>query len=295
MSFRAGKCFPEDVLLTKDKGEEAVERVILITGASSGIGKACARHLAERGYRVYGTSRKITGDDPVENGSVCMIWMDVNDDRSVISGIDRVLQDAGRLDVVVNNAGFGIAGAIEDTSIEEAKALFETNLFGVLRVCRAVLPKMRGQGSGTIVNISSLAGRIGLPYQGLYSATKFAVEGLTEALRMEAKPFGIKVVLIEPGDFRTGFTDNRVHTAASTEDSAYQERFQRTLRVAESDEEKGSSPEKIARLLYRILQDSSPKVRYSTGEVLQRAAAIIKGILPSKLFEWGLMKYYKAR
>jgi NAD(P)-dependent dehydrogenase (short-subunit alcohol dehydrogenase family) len=295
MSFRAGKCFPEGVLLTKGKGEEAVERVILITGASSGIGKVCARHLAERGYRVYGTSREITGDDPVEDGSVRMLRMDVNDDRSVASGIDRVLQDEGRLDVVVNNAGFGIAGAIEDTSIEEAKALFETNLFGLLRVCRAVLPKMRRQGSGTIVNISSLAGRIGLPYQGLYSATKFAVEGLTEALRMEVKPFGIKVVLIEPGDFRTGFTANRVHTAASKEDSAYQERFQRTLKVAESDEEKGSSPERIARLLHRILQKPSPKVRYSTGEASQRAAAILKGILPSKLFEWGLMKYYKVR
>jgi NAD(P)-dependent dehydrogenase (short-subunit alcohol dehydrogenase family) len=272
-----------------------VERVILITGASSGIGKACARYLAERGYRVYGTSRKIAGDDTVEDGSVRMIRMDVNDDRSVSSGIARVLQDAGRLDVVVNNAGFGIAGAIEDTSIEEAKDLFETNLFGLLRVCRTVLPKMREQGAGTIVNISSLAGRIGLPYQGLYSATKFAVEGLTEALRMEVKPFGIKVVLIEPGDFCTGFTANRVHTAASKEDSAYRERFQRTFKVAESDEGRGSSPEKIARLLHQILQNPSPKVRYSTGEALQRAAAVIKGILPSKLFEWGLMKYYKAQ
>lgn len=293
MSFRAGKCSPEDVLLPKGKGEEAVERVVLITGASSGIGKACARHLAERGYRVYGTSRKITSDDPVEDGSVRMIRMDVNDDRSVASGIDQVLQDAGRLDVVVNNAGFGIAGAIEETSIEEVRALFETNLFGLLRVCQTVLPKMREQGSGIIVNISSLAGRIGLPYQGLYSATKFAVEGLTEALRMEMKPFGIKVILIEPGDFRTGFTNNRVYT--SKEDSAYQERFQRALKVAESDEEGGSSPERIARLLYRILQNSSPKVRYSTGEASQRAAAILKGILPSKLFEWGLMKYYKVQ
>ena len=283
------------MLLTKGKGEEAVERVVLITGASSGIGRACARYLAEHSYRVYGTSRKITGNGPVEDGSVRMIRMDVNDDRSVASGIDQVLRDAGRLDVVANNAGFGIAGAIEETSIEEVRALFETNLFGLLRVCRAVLPKMRGQGSGTIVNISSLAGRIGLPYQGLYSATKFAVEGVTEALRMEVKPFGIKVILIEPGDFRTGFTDNRVHTAASKEDSAYQERFQRALKVAESDEESGSSPERIARLLYRILQDSSPKVRYSTGEASQRAAAILKGILPSKLFEWGLMKYYKVQ
>jgi NAD(P)-dependent dehydrogenase (short-subunit alcohol dehydrogenase family) len=265
MSFRAGKCSPEDVLLPKGKGEEAVERVVLITGASSGIGKACARHLAERGYRVYGTSRKITSDDPVEDGSVRMIRMDVNDDRSVASGIDQVLQDAGRLDVVVNNAGFGIAGAIEETSIEEVRALFETNLFGLLRVCQT----------------------------GLYSATKFAVEGLTEALRMEMKPFGIKVILIEPGDFRTGFTNNRVYT--SKEDSAYQERFQRALKVAESDEEGGSSPERIARLLYRILQNSSPKVRYSTGEASQRAAAILKGILPSKLFEWGLMKYYKVQ
>ncbi len=224
-----------------------------------------------------------------------MIRMDVNDDQSVAAAIDRVLQDAGRLDVVVNNAGFGFAGAVEDTSIEEVRALFETNLFGVLRVCRAALPTMREQGSGTIVNISSIAGRIGLPYQGLYSATKFAVEGVTEALRMEVRPFGIKVILIEPGDFHTGFTGNRKYTVASEKNPAYQERFQRAIKVAESDEESGSSPERIARLLYRILQKSSPKVRYSVGAASQRAAAVLKGILPSKLFEWGLMKYYKVK
>lgn len=268
-----------------------MERVVLITGASSGIGEACARHLAKRGYLVYGTSRHPSG----EEGLFRMIRMDVDDDRSVASGIAQVLQDAGRLDVIVNNAGFGFAGAIEDTSIEEVRALFETNLFGLLRVCWTVLPRMREQGSGTIVNISSLAGRIGLPYQGLYSATKYAVEGLTEALRMEVRPFGINVVLIEPGDFCTGFTSNRRYTTASKENPAYRERFQRAIKVAESDEMKGSSPERIARVLDRILRERSPKVRYSVGAPSQRMAVVLKKALPGKLFEWGLMKYYKVR
>ncbi len=269
-----------------------MNRVVLITGASSGIGKACAERLADEGDRVYGTSRhpgqEATGSWPR------LITMDVDDDESVAAAVEEVVQAQGQLDVVVNNAGFGIAGAVEDTSIEEAKALFETNLFGVMRVCRAVLPLMRERRQGTIVNISSLGGRIGLPYQGLYSATKFALEGLTEALRMEVQSFGIKVVLIEPGDFRTGFTDNRLYAALARERSPYQEGFKRTIRVVESDERNGSSPEEIGRLLTRILSRSSPRARYSAGGLSQRAAAVLKGLLPSRTFEWMLMKYYKV-
>jgi NADP-dependent 3-hydroxy acid dehydrogenase YdfG len=165
-------------------------RVVLITGASSGIGQACARHLARQGYQVFGTSRRPQGgaDEPFE-----MIPMDVTDEDSVRQGVATVLARAGRLDVVVNNAGFGFGGAVEDTSIDEARELFETNLFGMLRVCRAVLPHLRERRAGTIVNVSSLAGLIGQPFVGMYCATKFATEGLTEALRMEVRPFGIHV------------------------------------------------------------------------------------------------------
>ena len=269
-----------------------MNRVVLITGASSGIGKACADRLASDGDIVYGASRHPSDEATAPN--LHLIAMDVNSDESVAAAIDGIVRAEGRIDVVVNNAGFGIAGSVEDTSIEEAKALFETNFFGMLRVCKAVLPVMRRARQGRIVNISSLGGRIGLPYQGLYSATKFAVEGMSEALRMEVHQFGIRVIMIEPGDFRTGFTKNRRYVSASQRGSAYEGSFERTIEVAEKDEQGGSSPERIANLLVRILASRRPKVRYSVGGMSQRAAAVLKQILPSRTFEWALMKYYRV-
>jgi len=219
--------------------------------------------------------------------------MDVTRDESVHQAVDFIVREAGRLDVVVNNAGFGVAGAVEDTSIEEAKAQLETNFFGVLRVCRAVLPMMRAQGEGLIVNISSLGGIIALPFQALYSASKFAVEGLTEALRMEVRPFGIRVTLVEPGDMRTEFTARRVRVAASGEGSAYRSFFERVIRVVEEDEQHGGSPEAVAILLERILRSPNPAPRYRVGPAFQRLAAVLKGVMPGRLFEWALMKYYR--
>jgi len=237
------------------------QRVVLITGASTGIGKACADHLHQRGYRVYGTSRN-PSPGPASAGFE-VLKMDVDVDSSVARGIEWVLEREGRLDVLVNNAGFGIAGSIEDTSIEEAKAQFETNFFGVLRVCRAVLPIMREQRAGYIVTIGSLAGRVGWPFQGLYSASKYALEGLTEALRLEVRPFGIHVVLIEPGDFNTTFTARRQRAVASLQNPAYRARYETALKIAEADERKGAHPLKIARLLENIIQDPAPRLRYT--------------------------------
>lgn len=269
------------------------KRVVLITGASSGLGQACAERLARGGDRVYGTSRAPQKSTPL--AGVEMLAMNLDDDRSVGGAVERMLRAEGRLDVVINNGGFGFGGPVEETSLEEAKAIFETNLFGVLRVCRAVLPTMRQRRSGTIVNVSSLGGRIGLPFQGLYSATKFALEGMSEALRMEAKPFGVRVVLVEPGDFRTGFTQNRrTVDGFDAVASPYKERSLRAIRIAETDERNGSPPEAVARLVERVLNRPHPRVRYPVGARSQRAAAALKGILPSRLFEWGLMKYYKV-
>lgn len=265
-------------------------RVVLVTGASSGIGRACAVQLAIDGDHVYGTSRRVAVDAPP---GVTMLPMDVTDEESIAAGVARILNTDGRIDVVINNAGTGIGGAIEDTTIADAKALFDTNFFGALRVCHAVLPTMRAQQAGTIINISSLAGRIGLPFQGMYSATKFALEGLTEALRMEVRPFRIRVVLIEPGDFRTGFTSNRRLTAPP--DSPYQERMQRALHVAEADEMNGAEPEMVARLVERILRTPSPRVRYTVGGASQRMAAGLKRVFPSRVFEWGLRHYYRIQ
>ena len=263
-------------------------KVVLITGASSGIGKVCAQHLHAQGFQVYGASRSL------QPGSrdYATTPMDVNDDASVIRGVSEIIDREGRLDVVINCAGFGIAGAVEDTSLEEAKAQFETNFFGVLRVCKAALPTMRRQHSGLIINISSIAGLISVPFQGFYSASKFAVEGLTEALRLEVSPFGIRVVLIEPGDFQTEFSAHRRKVLHSENSTAYRDQLAKALSVSEKDESKGHAPITIARLIERIIRNPSPKLRYSVGPLFERLTPALKSILPYKLTEWLTMKYF---
>lgn len=265
-------------------------RVVLITGASSGIGKACAEHLHKLGYRVYGTSRSVQQVNPK---SFEMIQMDVDSDNSVKDGINLILEKEGKLDVVVNNAGFGIAGSVEDTSIEEARAQLETNFFGVFRVCKAVLPIMRKQKSGYIINISSIGGLVSLPFQGLYSASKFAVEGMTEALRMEIKGFGINVVLIEPGDLHTEFTSHRRKILQLQKNSVYSEKFNSAIQVVESDETHGDNPDKAAYLVERIINTKTPCFRYTVGPIVERIAILLKKILPQSVFEWIVMKSYK--
>ena len=275
------------------------QAVVLVTGASSGIGRACAIRLSQKGYHVFGTTRR--APDQVESDLrqsldaahlLDVVTMDVDDDDSVIRELGSVVERAGRLDAVVNCAGFGIAGAVEETSDEEARAIFETNLFGILRVCRAAIPIMRTQGSGMIINVSSIGGRIGLPFQGFYSATKFALEGLTEALRMETRGFGIRAVLIEPGDFCTGFTESRYLVKKSQTSDAYRVAQKHVLSIVEKDERGGAAPDSIARLVSRILSKRSPRVRYTVGPVAQKLAAALKNVLPSKWFEWVLSKYY---
>ncbi len=271
-------------------------KVILITGASSGLGRACANHLAGLGHHVYGTSRRAAfPESSAERGSPQMIPMDVCDDASVVAAVEFVLGAEGRLDVLVNNAGVGIAGAVEDTSPQEAKELFETNFFGVHRVCRAVLPTLRQQGSGLIVNISSLGGLVTIPFQGFYSASKFAIEALSDALRMELMPLGIGVAMIEPGDFKTGFTDNRVLSSLSGSNPTYQNRCRRAVAVMEHDERHGADPGELARTLARIIDERSPRARYTVGMFSQRLMVRLRSVLPPRLFEKGLMAYYKIK
>jgi NAD(P)-dependent dehydrogenase (short-subunit alcohol dehydrogenase family) len=219
-----------------------------------------------------------------------MIPMDVDNDRSVTEGVDCVLAKAGRVDAVINNAGWGLMGAIEDTSIEEAKAQMETNFFGALRVCRAVLPVMRRQGHGYIVNISSLAGIVGLPFSGMYSASKFALEGLSESLRLETRRFGVRVVLIEPGDFRSGFPAARRLAEASATNEAYRDALQRARVAQEKDERNGPTPEPIAHLVEKMLRTPKPRTRYSVGLLSQRIVVPCKRLMPQRMFEWLLCR-----
>jgi NAD(P)-dependent dehydrogenase (short-subunit alcohol dehydrogenase family) len=264
-------------------GSATPKKVVLITGASSGIGKACAERLAANGWRVFGTARTLP--DSASMSGVEMIAMDVDDETSVQAGVAQVLAKAGRLDAVVNNAGFSLMGAVEDTAIDEAKAQFETNFFGALRVCRAALPALRATGGGYVINISSLAGVVGLPFSGLYSASKFALEGLSESLRHEVRPFGIRVVLIEPGDFRTQTTSKR-RVAAATQQGVYKAQFEKFKQKQDHDETTGPTPEPVARLVERILKLRNPSTRYSVGMLVQRIVVPLKCLLPQRLFEW---------
>lgn len=261
--------------------EKGSDDVVLITGARSGIGRACAEAMVERGYRVYGTSRTPPSEGPPD---LTFLEMDVDDAASVETGVRRILNETGRLDIVVNNAGFGYGGAVEDTSIEEAKALFETNVFGLLRVCHAVLPTMRAQRSGLIVNIGSIGGLMGLPYQGLYSASKFAVEGLSASLRMEVRPWHIDVVVLAPGDIKTPFTAHRRHTAASARSEVYQAAYARALARIEADEQQGADPAVVGRALVRIATARVRRPIYVVGPFYERLAVVARRLLPRGLF-----------
>ncbi len=264
-------------------------KVVIVTGASSGIGKIVAEFLQKRGMRVYGISRSIS---PSENLPF-VIRADITDDESVHKAINEVLEKEGAIDALINVAGFGIAGSVEDTSIEEAKLQFETNFFGTVRMVKEVLPVMRKQKSGHIINISSIGGIVGLPFQAFYSASKFAIEGYTEALWHEVKPFGIKVSLIEPGDFKTNFTQNRKKTRGSLIDKAYTERFLRCLSVMEKDEQNGADPKKIALLVNRIINSENPRLRYAVGPFAERLFISLKKFLPENLILFIFEKYYK--
>jgi NAD(P)-dependent dehydrogenase (short-subunit alcohol dehydrogenase family) len=262
--------------------EKENRRIVLVTGASSGIGLACATHLAERGFRVYGTSRRAAAGGVGPN-NVTMLTADVTDDRSVEQAVAQVLDREGRLDIVVNNAGMGIAGPVESTSTEQAREQFEVNFFGAFRVCRAVLPVMRSQRSGYIVNIGSIGGLLAIPFQSMYSASKFALEGLSESLRMEVRSFGIRVVIIEPGDHKTALTENRQFTGISGATEAYSPGFEAALVKTAHDEQSGPGPEQIAR---------HPRLRYVIGPAPQRGAVWLKRLLPYSILEYSLRTYY---
>ncbi|MBW2367905.1 MAG: SDR family oxidoreductase [Deltaproteobacteria bacterium] len=275
-------------------------RVVLITGASSGIGKACAQHLHGKGLKVYGTSRK--GPKPWEasaepsasdhSDSFEMLGIDVSNDDAVQGGIRYILEKEGRLDIVINNAGVGIAGALEDVSMEECRSVFETNLYGIIRVCQAVIPTMREQKSGYIINVGSLGGLFGMPFDSIYCASKHAVEGLTETLRMEIKQFGIKTVLIEPGDIDTGISSRTPSAEKAQTNPVYLDIFNKVCTAAVENESDGSPSETVALLVERIINTASPRLRYKVGPAFQKVTIPLKRILPQGAFEWIIMKNY---
>src|SRR5271165_1644806 len=257
-------------------------KVVLVTGASSGFGSAIARALAAKNYRVFGTAR---APGATASDGFTTLALDVTQDESVAACVSEVVSSAGRIDAVINNAGIGIAGAIEDTTAAEAQAQFETNFFGTHRVCRAVLPHLRAQRAGVIINMSSLAGRIALPFQAFYSATKFAIEAYTEALRMETRPFGIAVSMIEPGDFATSFTANRRMTAASIPASPYYDASVRAIAAMARDEQANHDLSPVIEAVETILECRRPALRYPRATALQRTFNALWPLLPQAVAE----------
>jgi len=244
--------------------------------------------MAGKGCTVYGTTRR----NDMEIPGIHVIRMDVTDAGSVDHAVDSVIQREGRIDVLINNAGMGIGGAIESFSDEEVKLQMDTNFTGLFRVTRAVLPHMRRQNSGKIINISSIGGVIGLPFQGLYSAAKFAIEGFSEALAMELRPWNIHVVLINPGDFKTGFTHARQVTKKDSDGSDYQPRVDKAVATMGKDEQGGCDPELIAKTVNKIIRAGKPHYRYIVGRFDQRLIARIRHLLPPGLVHWIIADHY---
>lgn len=271
------------------------KKVILLTGASSGLGKSTADYLSKKGHMIIGTSRNAAQPDDlsIENNTSfpLMLKMDITSEQSIKQVISFIQKEFGRIDVLINNAGCGISGPIEETPINQARELFNINFFGMLTVIQQVLPIMRKQQKGLIINLSSIGGVLGLPFQGLYSASKFAIEGLSEALRMEVHSYHIDVVLVEPGDFKTAFTKNRKKTLCSS--SPYTDSVNRSTSIFEHDEQHGSDPKKVAQTIEKIIHSAHPKLRYRVGSLSQRFAASLKGVISDRIVQWILMKYYK--
>lgn len=266
--------------------------VILITGATSGFGKVASGMLVSAGHTVYGTGRNVQ-EERREDG-VNMLRMDVTDTSSVRSAIEKVIAVTGRIDVLINNAGAGISGALELATDEEKRWQMETNFFGMTNVCACVLPYMRERRSGKIINISSIAGVVAVPYQGYYSASKFAVEGFSEALAVEIRRFGITVCVVEPGDFRTGFTASRKVSSVSASHPEYAASFERTMISVEKDETHGSDPRKLGRVLCRLVRSHRPPFRTLTGGFVQTAFARVSRILPGRLTQKLLRWFYSV-
>lgn len=266
-----------------------MNKIVVITGGSSGIGKAIGEFLQDKGFTVYGTSRN---PEKNTNSKIPLIALDVRDSSSIHRAIGEIIGKTGRIDILINNAGVGITGPIEELPTDEMRNNFETNFFGPIEMMKAVLPQMRSQKAGLIINITSIAGYMGLPYRGIYSASKGALELITEALRMETKSFGIQITNIAPGDFATNIAAGRYH-APVIKGSAYEKVYENILNEMNSHVDSGSNPNLMAEAVYKIIQSPNPKIHYKVGAFMQKFSIVLKRILPDKIYEKMLMNHYK--
>jgi len=265
-------------------------RVVLVTGGSSGIGKSIGMYLKSKGFIVYGTSRSL--DKHPDFSAFELLKLDVRDIASIKRAVEDIILKEGRLDVLVNNAGVGITGPIEETPYEEIAKAFETNFHGPINMVKAVLPQMRKQSSGLIINITSIAGYMGLPYRGIYSASKGALELMTEALRMETRDFDIYITNLAPGDFATNIASGRYHVPV-LETSPYKAAYENTLQIMNNHVNSGQNPNRVAKKVFRIINTRNPKVHYKIGNPIQKFSLVLKKFLPDKVYEKLLVNHYK--
>ncbi|MBN2274479.1 MAG: oxidoreductase [Bacteroidales bacterium] len=262
-----------------------MKKVVLITGASSGIGKMTALLLYKQGFTVYGAARRLNKMYDLKEAGINLLQMDVTDDDSMVKGINEIMENEKRIDVLINNAGYGSFGALEDVPLEEARMQFEVNVFGPARLIQLVLPHMRAHKSGRIINVSSMAGRFGQPHGAWYHATKFALEGLSDSLRMELIQFGIDVVVIQPGAIKTEWNiiagDNLVKMSGNT---AYKNSANRHAGMLERVYQLGSEPGVIAKIIARAVRANNPRTRYAAGTGA-KPILFLRKILPDRIFD----------
>ena len=248
-----------------------MEKIAVITGSSSGIGLETVLALAREGYYTYATMRDITKSDKIkeieqkENLKIDVLELDVDNENSAKTAIRQILDQKQRIDVLVNNAGWGLWGCVEDVSVDEFKAQFETNFFSIIRLIQEVTPTMRKQGSGTIVNVSSVAGRIGFPASPAYISSKFALEGLSESLRLEMAPFGVNVVIIEPGVIKTNFLNPMKMSKRSESDTVYRDITVKVTSGVKMMAEMGTHPKEVADTIVKAIKNENPLPRYIVG------------------------------
>ena len=265
------------------------QQVIIITGASSGFGKATAEMLSRKGHTVYGLCRRVLAESNIK---YCQC--DVRDREQIAAVVAQIVAEQGRVDVLINNAGMGIGGALELATEEEIDLQMGTNFMGCVNMCQAVLPYMRKARKGKIINLSSIGGVMGLPYQGFYSASKFAIEGFTEALAAEVTGFGIRVCMVEPGDFATGFTGSRKNSQATMDDPDYGPIFKRSLAIIEKEENGGLQPEVLARRIVKLVEQKKPPLRNVVANLEQWLSTVIKRVLTGNQMVGILRNYYKS-
>ena len=265
-------------------------QVVLVTGASSGIGKSIATHLHSSGYHVYGTSRspkKYIHDFPFP-----ILELDVTKPESILQFINKINQKETGVDVLINNAGIGITGPVEETSIEALRNNFETNFFGPLTMVQQVLPLMRKRGKGIIINITSIAGYMGLPFRGGYSASKGALNIVSEALRMEVASHGITIFTLAPGDYATDIASRRYHEPVK-QNSPYEKPYQKSLDLMNSHVDTGNDPIEIAHKVASLLKKKNPNPHYVVGSFFQKFSLTLKKIIPQKAYEKLLKNHFK--